>query len=604
MAQDYPIFVPTDGADTSKQPQYISGAGYEMAVNCQIRDGLLATRWGTKPLEIEAPSTEFLSGNVQGAIIFNPGRGQSSIQTVNNNSYIVVAVAGRRFAVKVGPSVNSMTDITKDQTPKQSHITYFCQAENYLFACDGYSNTWIWDSIGEPFFSKGYSEDDPPNSSVPNSVTVMAYSHGRMVWVANGRTVIVGDIIHKSNQTNAVNLLGTTEQVYWATGASFNPPSSLGNIVAAGILPIKDTQHGHGELMLHCENGIFSIDLNVHPRSSWSDTPMVKTVDLETSSIGPYAVALLTGDQVFRSRTGIESIRSSSANVSDIGNPRRALSDRVYKEFINENPVLLHHSSVVRAISQDRLLSTVGHTANGSYRWARAIMSLNVYPVKGDQARISAEGLFTLPSSNKGIVSMLSGNVDNVDRTFAVCTNTSMIANRNSIIELTQHEVVDTDANGVEHLIESQVVTRGSYFDALLTEKSVTSFKIFFTDVRTKFHWGVWYRTDKRGPWKFIGRGQITGGPGGFGLCGEPYCTPASKGVVLQKPEKPIRCVWIQFLIKWAGWGQLEGFRIMANDAKPDDNKFYESDLKVSGQPETGCNFDPYEYSDRSPWYV
>ena len=593
MSIDYPFLIGVGGSDTSKRESSIAADGYCKGANIEIVDGIPTTRRGFRVWKLTANS-KFEKGNVQGATFFDPSLGQSSVSFSDSRPMIVVAVAGKKFKIDVNTKELSEIVSAKDAIAT-TDLVVFCQAENYLIAVDSKSDTWVWDSMGDPEFSPGYSEENKEASRIPNSAYAVAYSHGRLVVALNGNMIVVGDSIHKNNKSNASNLLEFTEQAYWATGASFAPPTSLGNTTAISILPIRDTQHGHGEVMVHLDLGIFSIDTNVYPRSKWSETPMVKTASMESSAVGPYAICVSSGDQIFRSHSGIETLRSSTGATGYLFSPSIPATERVNKLFDADYKPLLRFASVVRVHRDNKVLSTVSPNKNGLVRWHDGIASINSNSSPGDgNPTVAFEGTWCLPNQVKGIVQLVSFVSNGDGRVLAVCNNADPNNTVNRIGEFEKNLTYDVLEDGTIKQIECAVVTRGSFFESSMGFKNLKAVKVFFRNITGSLNWSVYYRTSENANWTKIKDGSLRGGSGGVCLDGSPNDMPLSTGIVLSVSE--VKFVWIQFLIKWTGYAQLNG--VMADADVSESSTNFEESFSSQGKF-NGTLFNPYEYSEK-----
>ena len=339
--QQFTHYFAYSGANSALDPEQVSSSGYVNATNVQIKDGLPTTRMGSRVVpfrDVEGneitDDQALLSGNGQGFDVFNPAKGQSGQVFASDLSRIMSAVCGRKYEIQLnGNSTNTCATVI-DQTndivsDPQWHIVYWAFGENYAFAGDGNGDLWQWDSLSPATVSPGYNIQNPANSFLPNGSTNMIYAHGRMCSVVNSRQIIVGNSIHGNNLTRPIDMLKTSQQIYWDSGQYFVPPSSMGNILAVGVLPQRDTSHGHGDIMWHTQDGVFSLNINVAPRAEWETQSLVRHFLLDTGAAGPYALDIYDGDQIFRSKYGVQTLRSASAESQLIGDPYKPISDQI-----------------------------------------------------------------------------------------------------------------------------------------------------------------------------------------------------------------------------------------------------------------------------------
>lgn len=559
------------GMNAADLPHKIRPNQLARMVNCGIVEQMPTTRPGIRILPMTGPARESVSrGNLQGSLFFNPAKGQGGIVLSDRNSMIAVASAGQKFITRIngrrGNASAEIVDITTGLfTNPQLHLVWWNAWENLLLAQDGQSNCFIWDGIADPFFSLGYNTVTKSRSEVPNGGTVMAYAHGRGVAIVNSRYVLVSDSLHEISQSTSRDLVKFVNQTYWATGKYFLPPSKMGNITAAEILPLRNTQHGHGDLMLHCQDGIFSIDLNVFPRSAWNSTPMVKHALLNCGAVGPYAVAIHDGDQIFRTRKGIQTLRSAAAQPALEGNPNQPISYEVDTWLRADYPRWLRFASLVLWDAGRRYFCTTQPIVEGRHRWHRGIVVRNVDPKETEPGTLAAwEGLWTLPTQAAGIVQMVSGMFDGEERVFAWVRGTD---GRNRLAEFCKelkHDVMD---DGTISQIRAQATTRVIDAGQWWKDREFTTVSMYVRGITEAVNWGVWIRTPRSPKWMPMRAGSITVDDGGEVLAeGEQQSLRIPLGNVPKdcgQGKKPINVgPGVQFLVRWQGYMQFEGIKV------------------------------------------
>lgn len=609
------------GMNGALNPANVPDNQYSRAVNVELINQRPHTRRGVRVLPFietdDATVKGFQSGNFQGATFFNPAKGQSQISFAEDGSRIMCSIAGKRYQVipreahpRLSNVVIERVDGVQDGNPNL-HLVWWYQAENYIIAQDGEADTWIWDGFTTPFESTGLNTVDKPKSKLANGATVGAYVHGRIVQVVNSRQVIVGDIIHKSNQTDSINILDTTEQVYWATGSYFSPPSSMGNIIAAELLPLRDTQHGHGDLMLHCEDGIFSLNLNLYPRTSWENTPLVKHVLLETGARGPYALALYDGDQFFRSRHGLQSLRSARGESQLLGNPYNPISEEVDTWLKNDYEPFVRFTSISKWAIERRLYITVDPWINGAVRGSRGIVSLNFAPVATAQTNRAWEGLHTYPPEIANPIQMVNGVFNGRDRVYMFARGDD---GKNRIAEFSQDLRNDILIDGTERRISCQIVTKAMVGAGLFSKAVITQGILYMTDVSGVLDWGVWARNTDCQNWTYWRQGQVC--VKSDDCCPEDeagcnlndYCPQEFELNLGEMPDSLRHNRKIQLLIRWRGSAAVEGVKIRVSPGDPDEGTMPEGAGKCPKNcvaERMDCIYDDYEnVSDENRWEV
>lgn len=610
--QDFAFYRPVGGANTAGQADRVPVAQFARLVNGAILDERPGTRFAARVIPITGDVEEIFAGaNIQGAMRYNPAEGQGAIVNGIDESSILVSAAGRKFQLRLaGAGANTtatVADISNGLVNDADlHLVTWCQAENYALAGDGNGNTWIWSGQNPAFYSDGYNNVDKPKSRVPNGAGPMCFVHGRIATVVNSRAVLYGNMIYSRDLKTASDALSYEEQTYHASSQYFSPPTSMGPINAIAVLPIQDTAHGHGETMAHCWNGIFSINSNIWPRQLWANAPMVKIAYIGAGAVGPYAVDIYSGDQFFRSRSGVQTLRSARAESQRAGAPQKSVAQTVGDFFRGDSKKWLRFCSVKTWQQENRAFVTVYPIVKGRYRWHRGCVVCNFDPVPVEIAPSIWEGLWTLPPEIGGPVQFVGGDFDGEERIFAICY--SETTKRNTLVEFRRDLIDDVLPDGSKRRIRGQLITRK--MDALQPgkKKSWAGAKLFLSDVRGRVDWGVWVRSFGTREWTFWRSGYVEN------------CQPCDGGCALGEPppwegEIPLGSLDglagkafkkvaknIQFLIRWVGRCSLESFVADQDAGDPDDGKMPNGAHCVTV---TDCNrefveYEDYEYADKT----
>lgn len=603
------FYYASKGMDSSTNPALLDAQHFARATNVQIKNQIPTTRPGFHTLRVDN-SEEFKSLNVQGASFFNPAKGQSAQSFASDLSSIVVSAGGQKFHLVIEDarpgiataSVRNVTGAGLAHDPKW-HLSYLSQCENYMIACDGNGDTWIWDGSSAPRFSKGFNTITPEESELPNGATVSIYAHGRICMVTDARRILTGNIIHEDGSDSSDSILKTSEQIYWASGAWFAPPSSMGNVLAAGILPEQNTQHGHGDIMFHCEDGVFSLNINVFPRTAWSDQVLVKHVLLDTGARGPYALCLLNGDQFFRSRDGIQSLRSAAAQPQQMGNPLHPISEQVNIWFDNDFEAYLDFASVSRWSKERRLFCTTQHEVEGFRRYARGICSLNfaTAPVTNSGAW---EGLWVLPPEAARPIQMVNGIFNRRDRLVVIAEDCN---GENAVGEFGPDLTDDVRPDGSRRRISCQLTTREMSHEALFVTKAAHVGILYLRGIRGLLDWGVWVRKGSTGNWTYWRSGKIDARVEPTGDWSEQLQGGTSQDADVPLGVFPQRLRnerSYQFLVRWRGHCGVEGLRIDASPGDSNDGQTPKIPLQVRELEDLGIyQYDDFENaSDSNRW--
>lgn len=595
-----------DGMNDGVNPALLPVSSCARLTNAQILDQLATTRPGIRVLPFKG--REILKDlAIQGAIFYNPAKGMSQQSFTADLSRIVMSAGGRKFEIRVrgssaGSAVAEVTDVTGPglEMNPDLHLCWLYQAETYAIAQDG-ENCWIWET-NVARFTDGYSTNDKESSMLLKDATVGVYSHGRICQVKDGRQVYIGDLIHKSNQTSPVNILGTTEQTYWATGSFFSPPSNLGGIMAAGILPRKNTQHGHAETMFHSPDGIFSIDLNIYPRSVWESQQLTNHAILGSGACGPYCLAIDDGDQIYRTKFGIQTLRSSAAQPQNLGNPMRPISWQIHGWMEADHQPYLRFCSLDKWSLGSRILCSTGMQVHGPRWFSRGIVSQNLNPVGQSEAPAAWEGLWSFPATLPHPVLIMAGDISDKDRCFILFYDDEK---QIQIAEMDSSLDRDIDQCGTTHEISTQVITGEMASGDVFSTKEHTLGSLIFRKLRRTVDFGVWLRAGHDDEWVLWKSGiiqaqrQESDKPGDILRRTRDCEHRVGLGDVPQELKTARK---LQALIRWRGFAQLEGLKITAGLADSDQGKPSGQEVEFVDAKFDGRDYSDFEYTEGSPW--
>ena len=608
------------GADDVTPSELVQASGYEMACNIVLKEGRATTRFGINGIDSdvsrisEESASSYFKGNGQGFLFHNPSKGQSGQIFGRDSGYIMSAYEGRKYAVEILGSgrnakarVNDVTGTIRGN--RQLHLVWWGSAENYALANDGFNNLVIWDG-NNTFSSPGYNTTNKENSKLPNGGTVILYIHGRIAIVVNSRYIIYGDIIHKESRFDPSNILETTEQVHWATGPFILPPSSMGNILAAEkFVASGNEEHGHGEAMYFCEDGVFSVDTNISVRERWAETKMVRHALIDTSCTGPYALATVDGDIIFRSLNGIESIRSGITEVQSGGIRDLSVGQKISNMLEKDPQPHLRFCSLVNWQSKQRTFCTIDPVVRGRYRYHNAIVSKLHDPTSTQESPAAWEGMFTFPKEYGGIIQMVKGRWSGRERIFALTRedNVDDAGNGyNGIVEFDEASktdfIQDKDGSFYEKPISSWLKTRAVSFGQPFLDKSMVTGALLFKDIYVgvnDFRWSVSVRTEEEKNWTLWNKGKIsltrTDGLSVGSTMDRDISVGSLTDVKLDRSKR------YQFLIKWEGYASLDSFLVQSHKGRAQNEFDFDpngDDVKV--EPLVVFDHDEYEYTKTS----
>lgn len=587
----------SDGMNCDISPANLDQSQVARAVNVQIRGQRATTRPGIEALSLDG-DLGALDSRLQGACFYNPGRGQSGRQFGGDRPSLVLCADGELVSVEL--SINNLATIKRPggaTIRSDSPLAYVFQAENFIIIQESGSETLVWDGEAPVAASNGYDSQNKEESRLANLAGAGGYAHGRIVQSINGRQLIVGDIIHKDNLTDARNILNTTEQVYWATGSFFLLPSNLGEITAIGILPLQNTTHGHGDLIIHAEDGAVSLDISRYPRTEWANMAAMKHVLLQTGARGPYCLALCDGDQIFRSRHGVQTLRSAAAQSQALASPLSPISDPVSTWMESDFEPHLKHASAVAWNRGRRFFCTVSHWAEGARRGARGVVSMSLRPQNSGN-RPAWEGLWTFPEGMEEVHQMVSGLCYGEDRLYGIHGN----KDGEMVLVRYQDRQVDILPGGVESRISCQLISREVHAGDPFKNKAIARGSLHLIDMQGEVDFGVWVRSDTQPEWQQWRTGRVS-------VEAQSQCDPcglvaahdgAARIPLGQLPEKCREARRLQVMLRWRGIATVEGLRIDLSAANDGSDEVREC---ITLSKDRSCVYSDWEYrSSQNRW--
>lgn len=596
-----PLGFASGGVRGELHPFLLNDESFQRATNVRLHKRMARTAHGWESVPIKADDAlrqAWRSGNTQGAWYFNPSSGQSAIRFAEEAAQILHSVAGQLFRLRPTRLDNRFAMVLEDasgglRSSPTVQLAWGTGAEYFFVKTDSVGRTMIVDGrSGETRWSNGYDNVNKDASGLPHFAGPVCYLHGKLhlgVRMNGMNAVIVGDPVHRTNYSDARNVLATTEQVYLNTGLFLAPPSAMGPVLSLGILPLQDTSHGHGELIVFCPNpgGTWSADTNIWPRSKWGEEAITKHAILNTAASGPFAQCHWDGDIAFRSRKGIQSIRSARAERGQPASPYNDLAGPVRWAMAGDFDELLRFTSMARHEKKQRIFCTVRNFSRGTHRWHRGFVTACQDPEQGvsrDGQDLGAwEGLRCLPPEAGGPVQFVGGIFSGREELFAICWNHRL--QQHSVWRYRPDLEQDILANGCRQPIQSRIVTR--QFGAGMFQKPEGDWlHLLVEDAIGPLTWEVLWRIPG-GPWKSIGA-RHEPDHGEFLQDG-----PRSVGQVPAVPDSRR----IEFMIRWEGAASV----MLRFGQKPSSSEMGGSVNTKSTAP-ASFDDDDYEYNNGSEW--
>ena len=595
-----PLGFASGGARGELHPFLLNEESFQRATNVRLHKRMARTAHGWECVPISGKDTDLLlwrRGNTQGAWYFNPASGQSAIRFAEESAQILHSVAGQLFRLRPTRRNGRFALILEDasgglRSSATVQMAWGEGAEYYFIKTDGVGKTMIVDGRDNSTrWSTGYSSIAKDDSSLPNNAGPVRYVHSRIhigVRMNGMNAIIVGDPVHRTNFSDAANVLATTEQVYLNTGLFLAPPSGMGAVIALEILPLQDEAHGHGELIAFCPTpgGTWSANTNLWPRSKWGEEAFSKHAILNAAAAGPHAHCHWDGDIAFRSRKGIQSLRSARAERGQPGSPYHDLAGPVRYVMSGDFDELLRFASMARHEKKQRIFCTVRNFSRGIFRWHRGFVTACQDPEEGvsrDGQDLGAwEGLRCLPPEAGGPIQFVSGIFSGREELFAICWNHRR--QRHTVWRYRPEVEYDRLEDGTEYPIQSRLITRqiaGSMFHAPQGDW----LHLLAEDIVGDLTWEVlWRKTG--GTWKRIGARHESC------AAGNPEDGPRSVGPF--PAVDPGRR--IEFMVRWQGAASV----MLRYGAKPASPMGESTNIKSCQTCAT--DDDDFEYNNGSDW--
>lgn len=478
------------------------------AVNLMLRKKRLATRPGIEVVAMEGDDAvveRFKKYNVQGGMRYRPARGNSALVFAKDYERLLVSCGGGRYSIAlrdasgISPSA-VLSDVSGGHYTKLWDLHYWEQAENYAISSDAVGGTWIWDGESAPFISAGYNTATPLSARVPNAAGPMLYANN-MLHVAARGGMLVGNRLHQENRTDSRNILEFSDQRYWATGQIFSQPSILGSITAIKELPVRATNNGVGLITAQCEEGVFGVYDNIADRATWPTAAVVQLLNNSFGAVGQYAIALYVGDQVLRTKLGIQTYKTMQLETDILGAVMIDLGKEVNRWLDVDEPSLLRFCSVVTMPTKSRTFCTTSPRANGIHHWHDGLLSCHANPIEGAIPSGRAwEGLWTYPREVGGPVFMQDGPNQTMWG-----LHHSEHNGQNHLVRHWNEYQNDITPDGTR-LIEWRVVLGKTAPDKIVGDAKAENVYVRFANVQGELESTLYVRTEKEPQWKPVGK--------------------------------------------------------------------------------------------------
>lgn len=592
MAEALTVRFPILGMQGQLDPLSVTDEAYQMGVNVHVRKQALGQRDGYREIPLRSTVAglvaEFQALNIQGAVRYQPGQGQSALQFSSKGDYLAISAGGRRFLVEVvgrGPSAyGNLVEVTGGfpQAP-DLHMNWGLQAENYLINTDDFGNTTIYDGTETTMESTGFDPLNPTTSKIPNRVRMPVYTHGRVAVVDGPRGMLIGDIIHGQGNSDASNLLDFSEQIYWAEGFEFVVPTDAGSILAAYNLPTLGNSSSHGELIVETEERVYAFKTQLYPRTTWIDTPnMITTVSAEGGARGPWAFDIYTDNAIRRTLRGIETLTFSRRGSDLAYEPQELLSEQI-DDFLEGDygPHLRFNNTKVHRAAKN-MYSTVQPWLSGFHWKHRGLVS---YDYKGKRW----SGVNVNPTPIRDIKMLIPLSMSGESRFFQIAGNDETTQSIR-VLEVEPDLREDVLVDGT-YPIRSAVYTRAIYGD-LKNSIVLESGELQFSHVVGDVTWEVLWKSDwSNGCWTEWANGEIchtdVGATGVKSVRLGVFNGKEIDGVPVKSGKS------FEFLIRWTGKAELRYHSVEVGEREQDAPDTFDEDVACTEDPICCDNADP-----------
>jgi hypothetical protein len=477
-------------------------------------------------LKVDAPEfsacsvktrTEIDLGRFQGAHVFYPDSGWP---------HLILCAGGR----VVSADGNLFGDSTAGWTIRDHGQQFIPYAE------------WIWGQQAENFFvlqdgtimPRIYSDGNLRVAGKPvvgetNEITpgrAMGFCNGRL-WVASddGRSFLAGDITRGPSGNSAYSfrdaVLKKTENKFLAQGGRFAVPMAAGEINAIVQLAQADVPGNTGPVVLLTQEGAYGLNLPVE-REQWADlrSPPVTILANGEGCVGPAAFAMLNGDLIFRSPTGIRTLRRGYRDLSS-GWACRHLSWELYRiqqqtqvGFLRTASAAFHHYRVLFTELPTNYVSPdpAGNRERGIiFPWTSVLLTAGISGINQETGP-AWEGIWT----GLNLFQVMAINVNRVPRLVGVALDST---ERIAFYELSYDHSQDLGSTKQEQLVQWGFETRSLFSKQRLQRKRLKDLEMGLTNIQTDVTVKVLYRQHGHINWQVWGQKSVKLPKGGCTTC-------------------------------------------------------------------------------------
>lgn len=335
--------------------------------------------------------------------------------------FLIVAVGDLILAGYIRSTSVEFFNIYKGIDPKWM-FAFFCQALNILVYQNSKDMGLYWTGkitekmkliTDSKYINKTIAGVSGTFPMVPSNV--MTYAHGRIFNATSLNIVYASDFILSQGLAleNREAVLCYSETTYPSSGDGFGSPAEMGQITGITTIPQSNTLNGHGDVIVTCRNGFFSISPNRKPRNEWTvDPEMQKNVLIGKGCVSHNSIVSFANQIFYRDSNGdMSSLMLDISNYQN-GTEYDPISSPVdaYTGLDDNSPDIQFCESITTG---KRMLSGIGYQREvsshmGIHRYAMGIISSCIQRRDGQKA-FAWEGLWTGPR----MVASCATNINN-----------------------------------------------------------------------------------------------------------------------------------------------------------------------------------------------
>jgi hypothetical protein len=418
---------------------------------------------GTRPPFVEIPtkfqSTEeeftFRNAAITGMKFYEGEAGLFS-------AFLIVSVGDRIMAGFIRANFIEFFTIYKGIDPQWIY-GFFGQALNILTYNNGVDLPLYWNGvISQPMKKVIESAYVKTNPMMVSNLSVFA--HGRFHVATKENLVYSGDFITSQGLDLEAReaVLSFKESTYPSSGDGFGAPAEMGQISGMIVMPKSDQINGHGDLMVACRNGFFSISPGNKIRNEWTNDPSMQSVVFTGKGCVAFDSLHSWGSQIYYRDSNNE---ISSLNY-DISAYQRQINFDSISTYVEKYLAYDNNSSDVQIThgfsTAKRLFMTTGHMREvsshmGTHRYANGLISACLQK-RPQGSSLSWEGLWTGPRP----VAAVTSNVGNYKRTIVASYDTDK---QNRLYFIDETAKTNDYVRGEYRPIESKFSYSGIMFD-------------------------------------------------------------------------------------------------------------------------------------------